>query len=193
MEWSFSFFATSIMMGVALAMDAFSVSMANGLNDPKMKFKKVLLIAGVFAVFQALMPMIGWLCVHTVMQYFGTFEKLIPYIALALLSVIGGKMLFEGIKKEECESSCVGLGALLVQGVATSIDAFSEGFVIAKYGWTMALAAAAIIAAVTFVICIVGVLIGKKFGTVLSNKAQIFGGAILILIGLEIFITAFFK
>lgn len=193
MQWSFSFVLTSIMMGIALAMDAFSVSMANGLNEPKMKKIKMCGIAGIFAFFQFAMPMIGWVCVHTVVQYFKVFEKFIPWIALILLLFIGGKMLIDGIKNKDEEAAvCVGFGTLLVQGVATSIDALSEGFVIAEYNWYMAIAAALIIAVVTFVVCMAGVLIGKKFGTVLSNKAQILGGIILILIGIEIFVTGVF-
>ena len=193
MSFNISFVITSIMMGVGLAMDAFSVSMANGLNEPDMKARKMLLIAGVFGGFQALMPLIGWVCVHTVVQYFKVFEKFIPWIAFALLLYIGGKMLIEGIKNQDNdETAGVGFGALLVQGIATSIDALSEGFVIAEYNWQAAIAAALIIAAVTFVICAFGVFIGKKFGTVLSNKAQIFGGIVLIIIGVEIFVTGIF-
>ncbi|MCD7785064.1 MAG: manganese efflux pump MntP family protein [Oscillospiraceae bacterium] len=191
MEWSFLFFFNSALLGVGLAMDAFSVSMANGLNEPKMGKGKMCEIAGVFAGFQALMPMIGWICVHTIVQYFTTFEKLIPWIALLLLGFIGGRMIAEGTKKSESEEERMGLGivALLIQGVATSIDALSVGFTISDYNWLMALVASLIIAAVTFVICIAGLIIGKKFGTKLSNKAQILGGVILIAIGLEIFIT----
>ena len=193
MNFNISFVITSIMMGVGLAMDAFSVSMANGLNEPDMKARKMLLIAGVFGGFQALMPLIGWVCVHTVVQYFKVFEKFIPWIAFALLLYIGGKMLIEGIKNQDNdETAGVGFGALLVQGIATSIDALSEGFVITEYNWQAAIAAALIIAAVTFVICVFGVFIGKKFGTVLSNKAQIFGGIVLIIIGVEIFVTGIF-
>lgn len=193
MSFSISFVITSIMMGVGLAMDAFSVSMANGLNEPNMKARKMLLIAGVFGAFQALMPLIGWVCVHTVVQYFKAFEKFIPWIALALLLYIGGKMLIDGIKNQDNdEATSVGFGALLVQGVATSIDALSEGFVIAEYNWQAAIAAALIIATVTFVICVFGVFIGKKFGTVLANKSQIFGGIVLIIIGIEIFVTGIF-
>lgn len=190
MYLSFSFIVKSIGMGVGLAMDAFSVSMANGLHEPKMKNKKALLIAGVFSMFQALMPMLGWICVHTIVEYFKAFEKLIPWIALILLIFIGGKMLLDGIKNQETEEHIsLTFTALLVQGIATSIDALSEGFVIAEYNWISAIIAALIIAAVTFLICITGVFIGKKFGTVLSNKAQIFGGVILIIIGLEVFVT----
>ncbi|MGN1154755.1 MAG: manganese efflux pump MntP family protein [Agathobacter sp.] len=191
MNWDLLFFVNSAMLGVGLAMDAFSVSLANGLNEPNMKKKKLVGIAGVFAFFQGLMPMIGWICVHTILQYFKAFEVLIPWIALILLAFIGGKMLLEGIKnqEEEGEKAGVGLSALLVQGIATSIDALSVGFTIAEYGFLMALVSALIIAVITFFICVGGLVIGKKFGTKLANKASIFGGAILIIIGLEIFIT----
>ena len=196
MDWSFVFFFNSILLGVGLAMDAFSVSLANGLNEPCMKRKKMSGVAGVFALFQAAMPMIGWICVHTIVEKFKAFEKFIPFIALILLVYIGGKMLMEGLQKkeEENEEECkaVGLSALLVQGVATSIDALSVGFTIAEYGLVMALVCATIIAVVTFFICMAGITIGKKFGTKLANKATIFGGVILILIGLEIFITGIF-
>ena len=184
------FFVESILLGLGLAMDAFSVSLANGLNEPKMKSRKLLLIAGIFAFFQFLMPMIGWVCVHTIAQYFEFFEILIPWIALALLCFIGGKMLIEGIKGGESdEHAAVCFTALLVQGVATSIDALSVGFTIADYNAIAALVCCLVIGVITFFVCTAGVLIGKKFGTCLAGKASIFGGIILILIGLEIFIT----
>lgn len=194
MNWDLMFFVNSILLGVGLAMDAFSVSMANGLNETNMKKGKMCGVAGLFAFFQALMPMIGWICVHTIVTKFAAFEKFIPWIALILLVFIGGKMLFDGIKNKDSdeEKPGVGISALLVQGVATSIDALSVGFTIAEYNLTMAVVAAVIIAVVTFVICMAGIAIGKKFGTKLSNKAQIFGGVILIAIGLEIFLTGIF-
>jgi putative Mn2+ efflux pump MntP len=191
--WNFRFFFNSILFGVGLAMDAFSVSMANGLNEPKMKRNRMGLIAGVFAFFQFLMPMIGWICVHTIVQYFQMFEKFIPWIALFLLFYIGGSMLIEGIKGgEEEELKGVGFRALLIQGIATSIDALSVGFTIADYGFMMAFVCSVIIAVVTFFICMGGLQIGKTVGTKLSNKAAILGGAILIFIGLEIFVTGVF-
>lgn len=194
MEWDLLFIFNSVLLGVGLAMDAFSVSLANGLNEPEMKRKRVCAIAGVFAFFQALMPMIGWICVHTILQYFEAFEKLIPWIALVLLLYIGGKMLIEGIRNKDSEEqeSRIGLKELFIQGVATSIDALSVGFTIAGYGLVMALVCALIIAVVTFFICVVGLMIGKKFGTRLSNKAAILGGSILILIGIEIFVSGVF-
>ena len=191
MEWGFRFFFNSILLGVGLAMDAFSVSLANGLHEPRMKRARMCGVAGVFAGFQFLMPMIGWVCVHTIMQYFAAVEKLIPWIALILLAFIGGKMLLEGIRGEEGEEApAVGLGALMVQGIATSIDALSVGFTIAGYGWVMAFVCCVLIAVVTFFICMGGLAIGKKFGTHLAGKAGIMGGAILIFIGLEIFISS---
>lgn len=194
MEWSMIFFINSAMLGVGLAMDAFSVSLANGLNEPNMKESRMCTIAGVFAGFQALMPFIGWVCVHTILQYFQIFESFIPWIALILLCFIGGKMLIEGIrnKEEEVEKAELGWKALLLQGIATSIDALSVGFTIAEYGLLMAVSAALIIGILTFIICFFGLALGKKFGTVFSNKATIMGGVILIIIGVEIFVTGIF-
>ena len=194
MEFGFVFFFNSILLGIGLAMDAFSVSLANGLNEPAMRRRKMCLIAGVFGFFQALMPMTGWICVHTIVEHFRAFEKLIPWIALILLGYIGAKMLIEGIRNpcgESEEASGVGLSALLVQGVATSIDALSVGFTISDYTLVEAIVCALIIALVTFGICFAGIKLGKKFGTALAGTSSIFGGSILIFIGLEIFITSF--
>ena len=192
MQLGFSFFFTNIMLGVGLAMDAFSVSLANGLNEPCMKPRKMAGMAGVFAVFQGLMPMTGWVCVHTVVQYFSAFEKLVPWIALALLGWIGGKMIWDSVKgeQEECDKRPISVRLLLVQGVATSIDALSVGFTIAEYNALHALLAVSLIAAVTFVICYAGLMIGKKAGTRLAGKAGILGGIILIAIGIEILLTS---
>ena len=194
MTWDFMFFFNSILLGVGLAMDAFSVSLANGLNEPKMKKSKMCLIAGVFAFFQFLMPVLGWVCVHTIVEVFGAFEGLIPWIALILLGFIGGKMLIEGIKggDEGDELKKTTFAALAVQGVATSIDALSVGFTIADYDLLMAFVCSVLIAVTTFIICMAGVAIGRKFGTRLSGKASILGGVILIFIGIEIFVTNVF-
>jgi putative Mn2+ efflux pump MntP len=188
----FIFALNSMALGFGLAMDAFSVSLANGLHEPKMKLKRMFVIAGTFAFFQFLMPMLGWICVHTLLEYFNAFSKLIPYIALGLLSFIGGKMLIEGIKGEEGDSEEVGKGALFVQGIATSIDALSVGFTIAHYQLLEAVIASLIIGTVTLVICLAGLKIGRTFGMKLAGKASILGGVILIAIGLEIFITGVF-
>lgn len=191
MHLDLSFILQSTLLGVGLAMDAFSVSLANGLNEPNMGGAKMCGIAGVFAFFQALMPMIGWFIVSEAVHLFSVLEKYIPWIALALLAFIGGKMLYEGIKNRStpAEKPAVGFWALMVQGVATSIDALSVGFTIEKYDLLTALICALIIAAVTFIICMIGVVLGKKVGTKLAWKASVLGGVILIAIGLEIFIT----
>ena len=190
MVLSFGFICNSLLLGVGLAMDAFSVSLANGLNEPKMKGGRMCAIAGTFGAFQAAMPMLGWVCVHTIVQAFSRVEAFIPWIALILLAYIGGKMLIEGIRgdAEGERTASVGFWALMLQGVATSIDALSVGFTIADYDWRMALICSLLIAAVTFLICIVGLFLGRKFGTKLAGKASILGGVILIAIGLEIFI-----
>lgn len=191
----FPFFLNSVLLGVGLSMDAFSVSLANGLNEPNIKRSKRLLIAGTFSFFQALMPMTGWLLVTTLLGLFNAIAPFIPYVALILLGFIGGKMIFDGVNKKPEKEEDAGefsgnltLGALLLQGVATSIDALSVGFTIETYPLPSALVCSLIIAAVTFGICIAGVHIGKKFGMKLADKSQIFGGLILIAIGIEIFI-----
>lgn len=183
-----------MLLGVGLAMDAFSVSLANGLSEPRMSIKKACGIAGMYSFFQALMPLIGWILVHTIVNQFRSLEKFIPWIALVLLCFIGGKMLYEGIKKGEDEKSAkpLSLSLLVVQGIATSIDALSVGFTIAEYTFVPALICALIIATITFGLCFVGVHIGERVGERFSNKASILGGAILVIIGLEIFITSRF-
>lgn len=188
MNLSVAFFIKNTILGIGLAMDAFSVSLANGLNEPKMKKPKMCGVAGIFATFQFAMPMIGWGCVSTIARIFSVFEKFIPWIALILLGYIGGKMLYEGIKNKgaEEEKPGVGLKGLLVQGIATSIDALSVGFTISRYSCMEALLACLLIGTVTFIICFAGLIIGKKAGTKLAGKAGILGGIILIAIGLEI-------
>lgn len=194
MNPGFRLIIQSVLLGIGLAMDAFSVSLANGLNEPCMKPRKMCGIALVFAIFQGLMPMIGWVCVHTIVQHFRSFEVLIPWIALILLGYIGGKMLLEGLKSKSEDIIChsLSLTVLLIQGLATSIDALSVGFTIADYDLVSAMISVLLIAAVTFLICLSGLAIGRKAGTKLAGKAGILGGAILIFIGLEIFISGLF-
>ena len=188
MTFDFLFILNSILFGVGLAMDAFSVSVANGLNEPDMPVRRGLVIAGTFALFQTLMPLLGWFCVHSIAEAFQTFQRFIPWIALALLVYIGVKMILEGLHEQGGESSLKG-GALFIQGIATSIDALSVGFTIAEYDFVFALVESLIIGIVTFGICLAGVRLGGKIGTKLAGKAPIIGGIILILIGIEIFVT----
>ena len=201
MEWNLIFFVNSVLLGVGLAMDAFSVSIANALSESQMKKSRMCFIAGVYAFFQFAMPMIGWICVHTIVEYFSKFEVLIPWIALALLLWIGGKMIWEAVHGgEECDetgeleisAARLTFATLMIQGVATSIDALSVGFTIADYGLLMALVASLIIAGVTFAICMTGLLIGKKAGDKLGAKATLAGGLILVGIGIEIFVKGIF-
>jgi putative Mn2+ efflux pump MntP len=192
MEWML-FIANSLLLGAGLAMDAFSVSIANGLNEPAMPPRRMALIAGTFALFQCAMPLLGWACVHAVVETFRSIQAFIPYAAFLLLAFIGGKMIREALYCPECSSGQgkLSLRMLLAQGVATSIDALSVGFAIADHKPAMALAASIIIAAVTFAICMAGVSIGKIFGMRLAQKASVVGGIILICIGLEILLGIF--
>ncbi len=182
-----AFLINSILLGIGLAMDAFSVSCANGLGEPDMKKGRMAGVAGVYAVFQFMMPMIGWLCVRTIDGIFAGFRSVVPWIALVLLLWIGGKMIFGFFKKDkEEEKKILTFGLLIVQGIATSVDALSVGFAIAGYKVTTALAACAIFGIETFIICVCGIVIGKKVGTKFVGKALLLGGIILIAIGIEI-------
>ena len=194
MDWNFLFFMNSALLGVGLAMDAFSVSLANGMNEKKMKKSRMAYIAGVYAFFQFLMPMVGWICVHTIVQLFAQFQKCIPWIALILLLYIGGSMIWESVKGEEEieEVKKLSFAVLMLQGIATSIDALSVGFTIADYGFVMALVCSIIIAVVTFAICETGLYLGKTLGTKLTGKADVLGGVILTGIGIEIFVKGVF-
>ena len=188
MNWVF--ISSSAILGAGLAMDAFSVSIANGLAEHGMRARKQLSIAGCFAFFQFLMPLIGWICVHTVVNIFTDLQRFIPWVALGLLTYIGIKMLIEGVQtmRKGLEPPAVDFRGLILQGIATSIDALSVGFAIASYDALAALVCSLIIAAVTFVICMVGVRLGKTLGHLLAGRANILGGVILIAIGINIFL-----
>ena len=182
----------AIGLGISLAMDAFSVSVANGLSEPRMRAGKVTLIAGMFALFQALMPLLGWVCLHTVVSLFSALEKIIPWVALIILGFIGGKMIYDSLKcgsEEESVPARLGFGALIIQAIATSIDALTAGLAFVEYDLLQALISAAIIALITFIICIAGVLLGKKSGACLCSKAGLVGGVILIAIGIRIVVS----
>lgn len=192
---NFWFFLVNIATGFALAVDAFSASLANGLGEHKMKTRKMCLISGTFAFFQFAMPLIGWICVTCFSKWFPFLENLIPWVALGLLGFLGVKMIIEGIKNEDNEAkSLSSFGVLILQAIATSIDALSAGLTLSEYGYNLseAILACVIIGIVTFITCMFGVFLGKKGGTKMAGKAGILGGAILVIIGLEIFITNLF-
>lgn len=186
------FLIQSALLGLGLAMDAFSVSLANGLREPRMLPRRMLLIAGVYALFQYLMPMIGWVCVHTIVELFSSLERLIPWIAFGLLAWIGGKMLWEGLRAQGEEAGeeppRLTLRVLLLQGIATSIDALSVGFTIEQYHLWEANLASLVIGAVTLAVCLGGLALGKKAGMRFSRHASLLGGIILIAIGFKIFL-----
>ena len=188
MRLDFLFLLNSVLFGVGLAMDAFSVSVANGLHEPNMRLRRSSLIAGTFGFFQTAMPLIGWVCIHTIAEKFEAFHRFIPWIALVLLTYIGVKMILEGRHEDGAETASLRGGDLFVQGVATSIDALSVGFAIADYDFHLAFIESVIIGVVTFGISMAGLYLGKKIGTRLAGKASIVGGIILILIGIEIMI-----
>jgi putative Mn2+ efflux pump MntP len=185
-------------------MDAFSVSIANGLADSEMKKGRMFSIAGTFAGFQFMMPMIGWLLVTEAARLFKWFSPLIPWIALVLLLIIGGGLLKDGIEElreskagaseadKPSDAARLSFWALMMQGVATSIDALSVGFTTATYNIMQALVSSLIIGVVTLFICLAGLRIGRRLGTLLAGRASILGGIILIGIGLEIWIKGVF-
>ena len=202
------FFINSVGLGIGLAMDAFSVCIANGLKEPSMSRKRHAKMALIYAFFQFIMPLTGWICVHTISIWFKAFQKFIPWIALILLGYIGTKMIIEGIRESKANSSidndCINtenvqkniheklsFKTLLIQGIATSIDALSVGFTISSYNFIKAFLSSLIIAIVTYAICVFGVKLGKIFGKKVNSYANFLGGSILIIIGLEIFIKAF--
>ena len=194
----FLFLLNSAALGTGLAADAFSVSLANGLHEPRMSGRRICAIALVYALFQYAMPMIGWLCVHTMLEHFSSFQSTTPWISLALLAYIGGEMIRDGVRDnkklksgETTKKTRLRLATLLFQGVATSIDALSVGFTIAGHDTAMALSCSLIIAVTTFIICTAGLMLGKRFGLMLAGRAQILGGAILIAIGLPLNLVEF--
>ncbi len=176
----------SVLLAIAMAMDAFAVSVTNGLTEPNMKKRKMLLIAFVFGAFQAIMPLAGYLVGSIFEKWINYF---VPVIGFIILSYLGINMIKEALSKDEEESKpIIGVKALILQGIATSIDALSVGFVYSTSPVEQALITFLLIGIITFVLCSIAVWIGKKFGSKFSNKAEIAGGIILIGIGLKFII-----
>ena len=189
---TFGFIFNSILLGFGLAMDAFTVTIANTISVTNLKKSKIYLMSLTFGFFQFLMPVLGYTIVRYISNKITYLDSIIHIIAFILLLIIGGKMIYESLFKninEDIQSiSDISIVTIILQAIATSIDAMSTGFAFAHYDFPQVLVASIIIAIVTFVLCMIGSAIGNKFGLVLAKKAKVYGGAILILIGLKILV-----
>lgn len=173
------------LIAIGLAMDAFAVSITTGMVLRKNMLKNSLIIAGYFGFFQALMPLIGWIVGLQFKEY---IEKIDHWIAFLLLGFIGFKMIYEAIKEREEQEETVdplNKKTLLFLAIATSIDALVVGVSFAFLDVSIG-SSILIIGIITFIICFIGVYLGKKFGQLFKGKAELFGGALLILIGFKI-------
>lgn len=174
------------MIAIGLSMDAFAVSLCKGLNMMKLNYRNALIIAAFFGGFQAFMPLIGWSLGRQFEQYITSFDH---WIAFILLSVIGGKMLIEGMKSEDdlwfdCDDR-LDIKEVFILAVATSIDALAVGITFAFLKVTI-LSPVLVIGTTTFVLSMLGVIIGNQFGIKYKGKAEIAGGLVLIIIGIKI-------
>lgn len=187
-------FSDILLIGVGLSMDAFAVSMCQGVTMKKLNLRRALLIALFFGVFQALMPLIGFALGST----FASAIRIGPWIAFGLLVLLGAKMLFEGIRDKGEEPSEFGtIGKLFLLAIATSIDAFAVGVTFSMQegivwlsGGTSIFLAVSLIGATTFILSLFGVWIGNRFGLRYHRIATIFGGVVLVLIGVKILLEA---
>lgn len=196
-----------LLIAVALSIDAFAVGMTNGMQEPKMRFLKMLLIAGMYGFFQFLMPVVGYFSSSV---FSALVEKIAPWLSFALLGAIGGKMIFDGVMemtsrqvqtvggiplKEILQKSGLTMGTLLAQAIATSIDALAVGIAFLAVGTTEGLPfhaalCALIIGAVTLILSLGAVELGKRAGDKFSDKAGFAGGCVLVAIGLKILLEA---
>ncbi len=173
-----------IILSFALAMDAASVSVSNGITIKNISFKHSIIIAGLFGSFQGIMPLIGYFSGYS---FSNLINKIDHLIALILLGFIGIKMLLESFKKDEKESvKNFSFKLIILQTIATSIDALAVGVTFVSIDINVYYSCL-IIAIITFLISLSAIYIGKKFGNILGNKAEVLGGLILIIIALKIF------
>lgn len=198
----------SLLISVSLSMDAFAVSLSNGLTAKKMPVKYMILTALSFGLFQGIMPLIGYLLGSLFEKW---IEVAVPIIGFCILFLLGAKMIFDSVReivkekkakeRETDNLSCpncldnedgkpykFGVKTLLIQSVATSIDALTVGLVYIGKSAVETYVTFALIAVITFGICVGGVFIGQKFGDKLKSKSGILGGLILIAIGLKLLI-----
>ena len=183
---------TVFIIALGLSMDAFSVSVTNGMCMDKVNFKTAGKIAFVYAFFQFLMPVLGFFAGNIFESFISSVDH---WIAFCLLFFIGIKMVMEAIdelkEKNSAECKIIDMKLLLVQGIATSIDALAVGISFAALKMPV-FSSSLIIGVVTFGICLIGVFLGKKVGNLLKGKAGILGGLILIGIGTKILIEHLF-
>lgn len=179
-----------LLLGVGLAMDATAVSMTNGMCIPKAGKKEAFITSAIFGVFQGMMPLIGYCAGSLFAEYISRIDH---WIALLLLGYIGGKMVFDSLTKEDDAIPLRFLSPrlLFIQAISTSIDALAVGVSFAALSVPIFVASGTI-ALVTFLLSFIAVFIGKRFGNLLGQKAQLVGGLMLIGIGLKIFIQHFF-
>lgn len=175
-----------ILLSIGLAMDAFAVAVTSGIAIKNLRLRHALLIGITFGGFQAIMPVIGWLAGLGLQQFLCDVDH---WIAFALLSIIGGKMIYEAFRLEDAEEpdNPLQAGVLLILGIATSIDALAVGVTFAMIKVAI-IAPVAVIGSITFLLCLVGVYIGDAFGHFFEKKIEIFGGLVLIAIGIKILI-----
>ena len=183
-------FFTLFLIALGLSMDAFAVSISNGLFYKNFKKSHMFLSSLTFGIFQGIMPVIGFFAGNMFFDLISSYDH---WIAFILLSFIGTNMIIDAIKELKIErkndlfKKDYSFKSMLLQGIATSVDALAVGISFAALKINI-LIASANICLVTFIVCLIGNYVGKKFGHLLEEKAKIFGGAILILIGLKILI-----
>ena len=176
-----------VLIGVGLSMDAFAVALCKGLGMRRINYAHAAAIALFFGVFQAVMPLIGWVLGTQFARYITSVDH---WIAFALLGYIGGKMIWDALHEVPETAPCAGEGRLdlkelLMLAVATSIDALAVGITFAFLQVSI-LPAVATIGLITFALSFAGVVVGNRFGTRFQKKAEIAGGVVLVLIGLKI-------
>ncbi|WP_294346377.1 manganese efflux pump MntP family protein [uncultured Clostridium sp.] len=174
-----------VLIAVGLSMDAFAVAVCKGLNMKKIDYKQAIIIALFFGGFQGLMPLIGWILGKQFESYITSIDH---WIAFGLLAFIGVQMIIEAIKgddEEKEQSSEIKIKELIALAIATSIDALAVGITFAFLQASI-IPSISLIAIITFILSIVGVVIGNKFGAKYKSKAELAGGVVLVLIGLKI-------
>ena len=174
---------TTLLIALALAMDSFSVAIANGLATKTFKIAKALKISAFFGFFQAIMPIIGWYAGVYVLDLISDYDH---WIAFFLLTFIGSRMIYESIKKESNTLvSSFSIKVLLLLSIATSIDALAVGLSL-SFLKVSVITPAIVTGVVTFSLSFFGVYLGGRFGRLLKNRVESLGGLILIVIGLKI-------